>query len=246
MLKYFICPDGEQVIIEDCLKSCRMNDRHKCPDLPILERIASGRRTWTGTPSVTQLICGTCQAYLQIKNDYAVKPDDSVFAILGTAVHSLIEQDNDRTTSKTLRISGVPDRYDDTQIIDYKVSGIYKFKGGDKADWFLQVNMYRILLKEVDGKDRKEMWIHGIARDASKIKGDTTCHWLKVPVINDDSVIVFFETKRDRLMLSLRDGIIPEECTPAERWERNGKLSIKCKYYCPVLEFCPYRKDKNK
>ncbi|HRR40425.1 MAG TPA: hypothetical protein P5244_04230 [Syntrophales bacterium] len=85
MIKYFICPDKEQVEVSACLASggCRMHNR--CATLPYLRTISS-ERTWRGiTPSMAG--SGPRIIYLRQTTDYAVSPDSRAFAALGTAVH---------------------------------------------------------------------------------------------------------------------------------------------------------------
>lgn len=90
-LKYFTCPDGEEIEILDCYEECRMS--HRCATLPYLYMVAD-ERTWDGTPHVTQLIQGTMESFLKITEDYSIKPvgAGAAFSTLGIGVHSLIDE----------------------------------------------------------------------------------------------------------------------------------------------------------
>lgn len=99
----FICVDGQECKIEDCLKGCRLNgcyniatgnlwvEAGRCLSKRTLTAIAD-QREWKGIPSTTQLLRGTREAYLVIKADYAVSPMSMLFALAGTKVHSALEQ----------------------------------------------------------------------------------------------------------------------------------------------------------
>ena len=137
MLKRFICPDGEEVEIKECLKNngCRIGKR--CLSHATLTKLGEARE-WKGTPSTTQLIKGTMEAFLEITEDYAEDPNNMMFKLLGTTVHAGLEQYEFAGASMEGQlayvtkdgISMIPDLLeteDDWNILtDYKVSGSYK------------------------------------------------------------------------------------------------------------------------
>lgn len=133
MLKWFICKkDGVKTEVEKCLESkgCRLRDR--CMMWSMLYQISKERK-WAGVPSVTQLIRGTCEAYLKLMRDYAVLPDNEVYKILGTKIHELLAKEHpEKLVEETIVVDGIsmtPDEYDteDGQNIltDLKVTGSY-------------------------------------------------------------------------------------------------------------------------
>jgi hypothetical protein len=129
-VKYFICPTGKKVEIEQCLKGCPFNER--CMSLPTLRAI-SKQRKWTGKPSTTQLINGTRLSYIEIMyDDLEVDPQDCMFMLLGTKVHlSLEELTGDMLAEEKVEekeVTGIFDLYDHTEktLWDYKTSGSYK------------------------------------------------------------------------------------------------------------------------
>jgi hypothetical protein len=131
----FICPDFQTITFQECFKECRLKTDlpcERCKALPFLRR-ASKQREWTGEPSTTQLLIGTREAWLKIKRDYYINPDDKVYALLGTQVHSVLDRFGygDHLTEERLRdeiCSGAFDFYDgETQTLyDYKTWGSYK------------------------------------------------------------------------------------------------------------------------
>lgn len=98
----FICPDGGEITIEDCLKKCRLQGKinpvtgdyyvpcGRCLSAPTLRKL-SKQREWTGKPSTTQCLRGTREAFLTITKDYAVDPKSMMFALLGTQTHANLE-----------------------------------------------------------------------------------------------------------------------------------------------------------
>jgi hypothetical protein len=131
----FICPDGVKVTFEECFNECRLKDDlpcGRCKALPLLRKV-SLQREWTGVPSTTQLIGGTREAWLKITRPYFINPEERVFALLGTQVHSVLEKFGmgDNFTEERLRdeiCSGAFDFYDGESetLFDYKTWGSYK------------------------------------------------------------------------------------------------------------------------
>lgn len=137
MLRYFSCPDKGKIEVSKCVVKggCRMGKR--CLTLETLKQL-SYQRTFDGTFSTTQLINGTCEAFLKLTRDYTENPMDQMFKLLGTRVHGKLSASDDDDTMKEgdLRIitshgiSMQPDlleQEDDWNILtDYKVSGSFK------------------------------------------------------------------------------------------------------------------------
>lgn len=132
MYSKFICPDMFSCNIDDCLKECRMADKlsaGRCLSVRSLKAI-SEQRVWNGTPSTTQLLNGTREAYLTIKCDYTVDPQDMVYALFGTRVHSKLEEftpDNGLSEERLFDgvSSGAFDFYEDGVLYDVKTYGSY-------------------------------------------------------------------------------------------------------------------------
>ena len=102
----FICPDGGEIPIEECLQACRLNgvvnpdteDYYvpcgRCLSVPTLKAVAR-QREWDGKPSTTQLLRGTREAYLMLTKEYAIDPKSMMFALHGTNTHSVLEENSD-------------------------------------------------------------------------------------------------------------------------------------------------------
>ena len=127
----FICPDKEVTTFEHCFEKCRMSER--CMSVATLKAM-SQQRPDDRPPSTTELLQGTCEAYLKRTEKYYIDPQSRAFALMGTIHHSNLEnQDLDEhhlveTKLMGLDITGILDYYDTKSetLIDYKNTGSYK------------------------------------------------------------------------------------------------------------------------
>jgi len=125
----FFCPDGKEILFENCLKKCCMNER--CLSSPTLKKM-SEQRIWAGVPSTTQLLNGIRYILLTTTKDYYQSPQNIAFALLGTKFHASLE-DNEfimEKKCKSKNMTGTFDFYDPEEktLWDYKTSGGYKVK----------------------------------------------------------------------------------------------------------------------
>lgn len=134
---HFKCPDGETILIADCLwmGGCRMPQR--CATRPFL-RLVGFDRKWGG---VTPSAAGNGPRYLYLKatTDYTIDPTSRVWAAIGTGTHgklSIHKYTKDVLSEERMtdeEISGIPDvlEQDETKdgyfvLSDYKVFGSFK------------------------------------------------------------------------------------------------------------------------
>ena len=131
----FICPNGKQIAIEDCLNQCQQPIR--CMFLPTLRSIAASLNRNLKGASVTELIAGTRETYLKKMTNYAVEPQNVLYALHGSAVHTMHEQHTDGNMLSEIRLkdaitSGKFDLYgqildeDEGVLGDLKVTSSYK------------------------------------------------------------------------------------------------------------------------
>ena len=101
----FICPNQDRIPINQCLSLCPHHIR--CMGKPTLEAVATSvkDRGLGNIYSVTELISGTREVYLKKTTDYAVDPQDQIFAMHGTAVHSICEKHSSSFTLTEVRLS---------------------------------------------------------------------------------------------------------------------------------------------
>lgn len=85
----FICPNGQEVKIPECLKKCPNNQR--CMFLPTLRAVANSLERKLTEPTVTELIAGSRETFLKKTSEYAVDPSSVLYALQGQAIHSINE-----------------------------------------------------------------------------------------------------------------------------------------------------------
>ena len=275
----FQCPTGNIVPIATCLKSCP--NQQRCMFLPTLRAIAKSVDRKISEPTVTELLCGIRETYLKKTTDYAVDPMQQLYAIHGSAVHTINEGHTegnmlseerlaDNVTSGKFDLYGQIIDYSDKTLGDYKITSSYKLmkalgyykidvptgevyktglkKGQPKTrkewrtdgvrhilDWAIQLNYYRILLKQ-RGFTVDRMEIQAMCRDYSlKVASERNItkpvYIIHINKISDHWVKLYMETKAKRL----KKGYLPKLCSSKERWQDR-----KCRDYCAVAENCPY------
>ena len=133
---HFICPNGEQVPIAQCLHKCPNGQR--CMFLPTLRAISKSLERNIKEPTVTELIAGIRETYLKKTTNYAVDPQNVLYALHGQAIHCIHEDFTEGSILSEIRLkdaitSGKFDLYgrilnddDDCVLGDLKVTSSYK------------------------------------------------------------------------------------------------------------------------
>ncbi len=112
----------------------------------------------------------------------------------------------------------------------------------DVRDWALQLNFYRILAEKKLGKKISRLRVQAIVRDGgtyiARGRGIVrNVYPIDIPIIPDDEVKAYFESKRIALLKALEQGYWDRVCSAQENWD-----GVKCARYCEVAEYCPYGK----
>jgi len=169
----FICPSGSKTPINICLEKCTGNQR--CMFLPTLRAVAKSLDRKLDEPTVTELLCGTRETYLKKTTDYAVDPVQQLYAIHGSAVHTINEGFTDGNMLSEERLadnvtSGKFDLYgqiidlNDKTLGDFKVTSSFKLM---RALGFYKVDVptgevYKTGLKKGQPKTKKEWRTDGV------------------------------------------------------------------------------------
>lgn len=171
--KFFICSDGSEIPISNCLASCHLSSR--CMFLPTLRAVAKSLDRGLTDPTVTELITGTRETYLKKTMEYAVNPQDILYALHGSALHTINESHTEGNMLTEIRLkdditSGKFDLYgeildqDDGVLGDIKVTSSYKIMkalGKYKVD-VPTGETYKSGLKKGEPKYRKEWKSDGL------------------------------------------------------------------------------------
>lgn len=169
----FICPQGDKVKITDCLNKCVRKQR--CMFLPTLRAIAKSVDRKIKEPTVTELLCGIRETYLKKTTDYAGDPMQQLYAIHGSAVHTINEGFTEGNILSEERLadyitSGKFDLYgqiidlSDKTLGDYKITSSYKLM---RALGYYKVDVptgevYKTGIKKGQPKTRKEWRTDGV------------------------------------------------------------------------------------
>lgn len=214
--------------------------------------VSAVEREYAYTPkrySATSVLNGARQSILQRRHADEIEADASemVWAIFGTAVHSILEQapetesqikENKVTVPMPngYELSGIFDLYDDETgtVTDYKTASIWKVKLGDFEDWRKQVLIYAWMLRQI-GFDAKRGQIVALLKDHSKAKAKVGEHPpLPVFQISWDFKERDFEEIRQFLLgrfaqieeaEKLPDDELPI-CSESERWARGESFAV--------------------
>jgi hypothetical protein len=188
--------------------------------------------------SVTSLIGPAWQRSLINKHRAEIVQDvsDSVWALFGTAVHSLLERYSSDSELVEERIqiqidgeviTGQPDilAIDSGILSDWKVCSAWALVLGDKPDWCAQLNLYAYGLRQA-GKTVTQIQNVCFIRDWSRNKakaGDGYPQSMVVTVQHDlwsDADCEAF------LRARLSEHANPTPCTPDERWARPTTFAV--------------------
>ena len=169
----FVCPSGNKIPIATCLSRCTSGQR--CMFLPTLRAVAKSLDRKIKEPTVTELLCGTREAYLKKTTDYAIDPIQQLYAIHGSAVHTINERFTDGNmlseerladdiTSGKFDLYGQIINYDDNTLGDYKITSSYKLM---RALGYYKVDVpsgevYKTGLKKGQPKTKKEWRTDGV------------------------------------------------------------------------------------
>lgn len=170
---------------------------------------------------------------------------DQVWAVLGTAVHSIMEAQKDENFHEEKFkvavgdsfVTGQVDSYDmeHATIFDWKTASVWKIQFADFSDWRAQGMTYAWLLKK-SGLDVKKCVFVAMLKDHSKTKAKTDASYPQLPVYRYEFNVTeeaLAETEKRIIAkvaeienaYKLGDDDI-EPCSAVERWADNEKWAV--------------------
>jgi len=224
----------------------KFTNKHSIP--PTLVRLLTKERyEGAGDISVTTLIGPPQINVLRKKHEEDLEVDVSnlIYSVMGTAIHSLLEECEDEndlaeerlvipitTPLGTLELSGKPDLLDSKgNLRDYKVTSGWTVRHGEaKEEWEAQLNIYKWMLEQ-SGHKVKRLVIEAIIRDwspsnALRIDGFPKCAHQScyIRMWSKDKVENYIQ---NRMMLH-QQALAGEniECTPEERWAKPSQYAV--------------------
>lgn len=174
---------------------------------------------------------------------------EKIWAIFGTAIHSVLElgKDENHVIEQRLHanvdgwdISGAIDlqRVDPDGIVvcDYKTTGAWAVMN-EKSDWEQQLNIYAWLVEKVKKVPVKKVEIIAIIRDWSRRDAQNKEGYPEAPVKVIDINLWSFEERenfiKDRIRLHSDAQFATEvggdlpNCTPSEMWEKETVYAVR-------------------
>lgn len=260
-MRGFVCPYSNQNVSFDyCMKGCAVH----CMSMPLLMALMRDSREEEGVFHVTELATPEQIVYLKRTKDYYVHPFNLIWAVLGSAVHKIIEGQGDKIEGDRyiienpfevdfgyVKVKGRADIYDtEAQILyDYKTMKGYKAKRLKEGEWkdepyMWQINFYRKLAFP----EAKTLMIEAIIKDWSKDMqerdGIVPVERIEVPLLEDAIVESQLQQWLQKHVSNLKGDTEPAPCTFGDVWyntnprSKNCGVPLRCRDYCEVNVHC--------
>jgi hypothetical protein len=231
----------------------RITNRHGLPETIVRAVQDDEYDKGDSVLSVTQLISPPRIVLLQNLNKDNLEVDvaDRVPALLGTAVHKILEKGSKDLPNYLLeerlflevegwRISGAVDLQIDHgdgtwSINDYKITGTYSVQA-DKPEWEQQLNLYAYLSYKNHGRKVTSLKIIAILRDWMRKQAEIKPDYPQAQVVTIDIPVWPIEQQeafiRERVLLhqaaqkAVDNGEPLVYCTDEERWVRGETWAL--------------------
>lgn len=205
------------------------------------------RHNEPGCFSATTLNKGAKEIILSDRHfeEITVDAADSVWAVWGTAVHTLLESQPDnnfheesfKVPVSNSYVTGVVDSYDMERgiINDWKTASVWKVMKADFSDWYKQGMTYAWLLKQ-NGLDVRRCRFIALLKDHSKSKAKTDSSYPQSPTFVYEFEVTPEELEQAgaRILAKVKDIEAAEllgdddiePCTAEERWADGEKWAV--------------------
>lgn len=215
--------------------------------MALVSAVSTERHNKKGCYSATTLLKGVKETKLLERHydEIEVDASDSIWAVFGTAVHSIFEKQNDETFKEEFfevpvsrsTVTGKCDSYDmqNEIIVDWKTASTWKVIYQDFEDWKKQGLIYAWLMKK-SGLNVKKCRFIALLKDYSKSKAKIDSSYPQKPVY----IYEFSVTEKD--LSEIEDFIVNrvmtleeaewlgddeiKECSFEERWATATKYAV--------------------
>jgi hypothetical protein len=226
-----------------------INNIHELPE-PLVKALTPDRKAPVdGRISVTALIDSPLRRILQKRYFNQIEEDasENLWALLGSAIHKVIEMGSEDTEIKLeipyggATVVGVVDYYKDSQIIDWKCTSVWSVVFADNKLWEQQLQVYAYLV-QLSGKPVDKLSVYMILRDWNKREAQRNPEMPKIPFHQISYPIwpkyrieaylterVCFHLAAEKYSLDCPSSDLPPQfwCTPEERWHKPDKWAAK-------------------
>ena len=208
---------------------------------------STDRHNAAGCFSATTLNKGAKEIILTDRHWDEIETDasDNVWAIFGTAVHAILENQPDNNfheekfkvpVSKSF-VTGQVDSYDmeNKTIYDWKTASVWKIQYKDFTDWKAQGLTYAYLMQQ-SGLEVKRCKFVALLKDHSKSKARTDSSYPQSPVYIYEFEVTAQDLAATKERIEKKVAEIEsayllgdddiEPCTADERWADNDKFAV--------------------
>lgn len=212
-----------------------------------VDAVSVERHNENGCYSATTILHGACETILQERHydEIEVDASDSIWAVFGSAVHSIFENQNTGTIKEAFysvpvshsKVTGRVDSYDpQTQTLhDFKTCAVWKIIYQDFDDWYKQGMIYAWLMKK-NGVVVKRCEFIALIKDHSKSKAKTDSNYPQLPTyiyrfdVTEKALEEIEKFIFDKVAeLEKAELLADEELTPCskeERWQGEDKFAV--------------------
>ena len=213
----------------------------------IVDAVSVERHNQNGSYSATTLLHGACETVLTERYYDKIEVDaaDSIWAIFGTAVHSVLEGQNTNTLKEQFysvdvlnsKVTGRVDSYDpDTKTIhDYKTASVWKVQFEDFEDWRKQGLIYAWLMTKC-GLEVKKCEFLAMLKDHSKSKAKIDAGYPQLPLYKYEFDVTEENLAEIETFINNRVAELEEvekladweikPCSKEERWATEDKFAV--------------------
>jgi hypothetical protein len=222
---------------------------HNLPEPLVKALMVERRPVVPGRISVTSLIDSPLRRLLTMKHFDEITEDasDSMWSLLGKAVHHVIEKGNEDTETKIeapafgATLVGVIDYHKDGRVLDWKVTSTWSVIFAKDKDYELQLQVYGWLLQSI-GHPVNDLSVYMILRDWQKrelLKNPDyppiPFHRISFKPWQKNKIEVYIQERvslhlsAEKIALEQTSSEIPEHlwCSPEERWTAPAKWAAK-------------------
>lgn len=230
----------------------------------LVQAVNINRHNKDGEYSATTLLKGACETILQKRHfdEIEVDASEQIWAVFGSAVHSIFEKQKDNTfkeesfsvTVSNSKVTGRVDSYDleSETLVDWKTASIWKVQYKDFADWYKQGMVYAWLMKK-SGLNVKRCKFIALLKDHSKSKARQSADYPQSPVYiyQFDVTEKALETIEQFILNKVQEletaDKIPDDkllpCTAEERWATEDKWAIMKAGRKTALKVCNTKEE---
>ena len=230
----------------------------------LVQAVSIERHNKAGEYSATTLLKGACETILTNRHfdEIEIDASQSIWAVFGSAVHSIFEKQNDSSFKEesfsvevsNSKVTGRVDSYnlEEETIVDWKTASIWKVQYKDFDDWKKQGLVYAWLMKK-SGLNVKRCEFIALLKDHSKSKARIDSNYPQSPVyvfefevteeaLAEIETFIFNKVQELEKAEKLSDEeLIP--CTASERWATYDKWAVMKNGRKSALRVCDTEED---